>query len=225
MYGSRVTDHRGVRQATAERLAAWELEVPDVLPLLGEDDVAWVRPVDQVVARCHALAAVIGLAQGADPDDVAAALIDHDLARWLDDRERYLLDARTGAASVADPARLRQAEIDATWRQEALWALLWALGFVDDLPPDEECGDSRPYERMTPDMDPANTVDGITLRPVEVLVPMLDFYYVLHWHEREAQFGGAGLPKAIQPGVIRERRTALEWLFHDVRWGDVDTST
>ena len=51
---------------------------------------------------------------------------------------------------------------------------------------------------------------------------MLDFYYLLHWHARNAQYHGQMWDPEIAPGVVLERRRALEWLFQDVPWEDVD---
>jgi hypothetical protein len=51
---------------------------------------------------------------------------------------------------------------------------------------------------------------------------MLDFYYCLHWNARKAQYHGDVWDYQIAPGVVLERRRALEWLFQDAQWEDVD---
>ena len=212
-------DFAALRRKTGERLAEFGLEIPGPLPLLGDEDVEWCRPVEQVVARCHALAAIIGMEEGGDPDDIADEMRELGLVELLNGRERLFFDDATGVGN-APASALEQAKIDISWRQEALWALLWALGFVDDLPPDQLCGDSSAYARMAPDLDPTQTVDGIELRPLDELVATIDLYYCLHWHDRED-----ALPPGIEHGVVVERRHALEWLFQDEPWDEVDTST
>jgi hypothetical protein len=219
-------DYEALRRATVARLAEHGLGDPDALPRLSDDDFRWIRPIDQVVARCHALAGIIGLQQGADPDDVSDAMEELDLVPWLAGRELLLYEHRT-AGREATPEALEQAEVDVTWRQEALWALLWALVLVADLPPDEDCGDSEAYERLAPGLDPRRTVEGVALRPVDELAAMLDLYYCLHWHQREHEHFGRRdwSDERLKPGVVWERREALEWLIQDVPWDEVDAST
>ena len=208
-------DFRALRARSAIRLEKLGFTEDLPLPLLGDEDVAWVRPAGDVVARCHAIAASLGVEQGADAGEILEELREHDLERFLAGPERDLVLHRAGERSL-DEAAVEQAEIDVSWRQEALWALLWALAFVDELRPDEECGDESAYERMAPEMDPAQTVEGIELRPVEELAAELDFHYCWHWQLRHAQ---------QDEDLVRERRLALEWLFTDEEWEQITLDT
>lgn len=208
-----------------ERLGL-EDDLPPHLPLLGDGDVSWLRPVEDVVARCHAIAAAIGVEQGADADALAEELREHDLERFLAGPERALVRHATGEEELDEDA-LRQAHVDVSWRQECLWALLWALGFVEELEADEYCGDESAYERMAPEMDPEQTVEGIELRPVEELAAELDFHYCLHWYTREARLQGTEdrLPEPVSEELVQERRVALEWLFVDEEWEEIPLDT
>jgi hypothetical protein len=169
------------------------------------------RAVDDVVARCHALAAVIGLEEGADPDDVRADVDEHGLAPWLAVNEQVFYEHRMGI-ELADDEDLAQATIDVTWRSEALWALLWALRFVDELDPAVECGGSEAYAQMAPDLDPAETVPDIALRPVAEIAAMRDQYMALDPQERDD----------LDPGIVFERRHALMWVLSDAAWDDIE---
>ena len=221
-------DYQALRARSAIRLERLGLEdeLPPQLPLLGDGDIAWVRPAGDVVARCHAIASAIGVQQGAEAGEIADELREHDLERWLSGPERALLRHRLGEEEL-DEAAVEQAEVDVSWRQECLWALLWALGFVDELKPDEYCGDESAYERMAPEMDPAQTVEGIELRPVEELAAELDFQLCLHWYTREARVQGTEdrLPEPIAEEFVQERRVALEWLFTDEDWEEIALDT
>jgi Domain of unknown function (DUF4272) len=218
-------DFADLRAESLRRLERLGLTGRLPLPLLGDDDVASLRPAEEVVARCHAIAAAIAVEQGADPEDVAEELREHDLERWLAGPERSLLRHHLGERRL-DEDVLRQAEIDVSWRQESLWVLLWALGFVEELRPDEFCGDESAYERMAPDMDPAKTIQGIELRPRERLVAELDFHYCLHWHLRERELGRRRpLPEPLSEGFVRERRLPLEWLFAEDEWEEISLDT
>jgi hypothetical protein len=221
-------DFAAVRERSIGRLRALGLdgELPPHFPLLAEEDVARVRPVDHVVARCHAIAAALAVLEGGDPHEVDEALRLHGLERWAAGPERALLLHRLGERPLDERAE-RQAEIDVSWRQESLWALLWALGFVERLDPAEYCGDASAYERLAPEMDPAQTVEGVELRPREELVAELDFHCCLHWHAREHRLAGRRpeLPEPLTEGLVVERRRPLEWLFADEDWEEISLDT
>nr|MBA3747688.1 DUF4272 domain-containing protein [Solirubrobacterales bacterium] len=161
------------------------------------------------------------LQQGAPHERIRAALRDNDLEPWLADRERRLLLHLEGESTL-DAEQLHQTTVDISWREEALWALMWSIELVDDLPADELCGSDPFYERLAPGMNPAKGRTDVLLRPLPEIGEMLDFYYCLHWHARNAQYHGNRWDSKIEPGAVLERRRALEWLFQDVPWEDVD---
>jgi len=214
-------DYVAIRERSVRKLARFKLSDPGVLPLHSDSDFEWVRAARDVAARCHAIAAALALQQGAPPERIRRALRDNELDGWVAERElRYLRHLEHEI--TLDAEERHQIAVDVSWREEALWALLWALGLVDDIPPDELCGRESFYERLAPDMDPAKGLSHVVLRPLAEIVAMLDFYYCLHWHARNAQYHGQIWDPQIAPGVVLERRRALEWLFQDVPWEDVD---
>ncbi|HEV7806711.1 MAG TPA: DUF4272 domain-containing protein [Solirubrobacteraceae bacterium] len=214
-------DYVAIRERSVRKLARWQLSDPGALPLHSDEDFEWVRDAHGVAARCHAIAAALALQQGAPHERIRQALRDNDLERWLADREERFLRHLEGDAAMDDEER-HQTTVDISWREEALWALLWSIELVDDMPPDELCSRDPFYERLAPDLDPANGRTDVLLRPLPELAAMLDFYYCLHWHARNAQYHGQRWDSKIAPGAVLERRRALEWLFQDVPWEDVD---
>jgi hypothetical protein len=65
------------------------------------------------------------------------------------------------------------------------------------------------------------------LRPLSELLDSLDLHQRLHWITRQAQADKKAVPAGLEPGVIQERRRALNWLvqFEAAQWDDVDTPT
>jgi hypothetical protein len=214
-------DYVAIRERSVRKLARWQLSDTGALPLHSDEDFEWVRDAHSVAARCHAIAAALALQQGAPHERVRQALRDNDLERWLADREERFLRHLEGDAEMDDEER-HQTTVDISWREEALWALLWSIELVDDMPPDELCSRDPFYERLAPDVDPAKGRTDVLLRPLPELAAMLDFYYCLHWHARNAQYHGQRWDSKIAPGAVLERRRALEWLFQDAPWEDVD---
>ena len=102
--------------------------------------------------------------------------------------------------------------INAVWKYEAVWALLWALGVVEELSfPNQICdcdlvmGTMERFENLDDFM--ANT----TLRPMEEILQALDLHYRYHWAAVNARVNGSD-PAGIDEGIVMERRAGLEWL-------------
>lgn len=214
-------DFIAIREQSVRRLRRWKLSDPGSLPLHGESDFEWVRETAAVADRCHAIAAALALVHRAPVATVRAAIDEHGLERSLGTRERELLRVLEGGAET-DAGELQQVLVDISWREEALYALLWVLGLVEDLPPDRMCPKNPVYERLAPGLHPGNARGDLRMRPLSEIAAMLDLYYCLHWHARKAQYHGDIWDDEIAPGVVLERRRALEWLFQDEQWEDVD---
>ena len=215
-------DFLAIRQRSVQRLTRWQLSDPGSLPLHGDADFEWMRDAAAVADRCHALAAALALTHRAPVPTVRGAIDDNGLEPSLAARERELLGLLEGDAEPVEED-LQQLLVDIAWREEALHALLWGLGHVDDLPPDKMCPRAPAYELLAPGLNPASADrDAARLRPLAELAAMLDFYYCLHWHARRAQYHAEVWDHHIAPGVVLERRRALEWLFQDTPWEDVD---
>jgi hypothetical protein len=219
--GSHGIDFLAIREQSVQRLRRWKLSDTGSLPLHGDEDFEWMRDAACVARRCHAIAAALALAHRAPVRRVREAVDEHRLERSLGTRELELLRVLEGDAKAGEP-ELQQLLVDIAWREEALHALLWALRHVDDLPPDRMCPKQPVYDRLAPGLDPARASQDVQLRPLGELAAMLDFYYCLHWHARKAQYHGDIWDYQIAPGVVLERRRALEWLFQDAAWEDVD---
>ena len=215
-------DYLAIRERSVHKLARWKLPDPGVLPLHSDADFDWIRDARDVAARCHAIAAALALQQGAPPKRIRA--------RARRQRPRALARASASCASCATSSassrwtaeELHQTSVDISWREEALWALMWSIELVDDLPPTSSATASRSTSASRRTSIPPKGRTDVALRPLAELAAMLDFYYCLHWHARNAQYHGQMWDPEIAPGVVLERRRALEWLFQDVPWEDVD---
>ena len=102
--------------------------------------------------------------------------------------------------------------INAAWKYEAVWVLLWALGVVEELSfPNEICdcnlvmGTMRRFKGLEDFM--ANT----TLRPIEEILQALDLHYRYHWTTVNARIYGSDLA-GLDEDIVMERRAGLEWL-------------
>jgi len=120
-----------------------------------------------------------------------------------------------------------QAHVNATWRLEALIALLWALRILPKLPPPRMY--NRKWSHKMPRLgeSTAEFIANARLRPQRDLRAAQDDVYNTHWSLRDAQINGKRIPKSITPGVIWERHHAFNWLLNDDNepWDEVSTDT
>ena len=197
------------------------IEVPTHLPVLFDpDDLARLRPVEDVVARAVALYAVIAVREGAPAQTVRESLDERALSEWLSARERRF---------IAGPNDERELAV-MSWRVEALAALAWSLALVEELPLDGAEGVlAEVLAPLDPDGSRGERAGNLRLRPVEELADRLDAFYCAHWAAREQQLTAHfdPWPAQLVPGAIQERRHGLEWLFAERRldWEDIDLST
>jgi hypothetical protein len=147
-------------------------------------------------------------------------IVENGLEDDLVESERLILD-KSGADLT------EQELVDLHWYLEALWALAWAGGLIDELFFDQPVGDN--LASLCPNLqrnEPgSNFIQRMRLRPHTELFRMLDLYYRLHWWTREAQLQGQATGDASSD-IIVERRKALEWVL-DARndWDHVQLTT
>ena len=78
------------------------------------------------------------------------------------------------------------------------------------------------------DRDAETLIANARLRNVNELLDVADLHFRLHWATRQAvQIDKTDPPASLEPGVIAERRHALNWLlrYQDAEWDQVDTPT
>lgn len=121
-----------------------------------------------------------------------------------------------------------QAVIDHSWRYEALALLLWALELVEELPPPVVLCDAKATVVAATSVPADVLIESARLRSTDELLDAADLHYRLHWAARQAvQVEKREPPASLVPGVLAERRHALNWLlrFEDADWDHVKTPT
>jgi len=118
--------------------------------------------------------------------------------------------------------------IQFTWRYEAYWVMLWALGFVAKLArPDSQCDVARAVSILR-GLGHDKFMSQAKLRPPAEVLDAADLIYRYHWAVREYhQLRGQEPPAKLNADVVMERHHALNWLigYGNGDWDSVDTST
>jgi len=188
------------------------------LPVIETAAEALKRSKEEVALRTLCVALVAAKGSGLEEEIVERVLKSLELRPHLSPKELVF---------VLDSSPSRQDRVRFSWRHEAAWALLWALGFVGQL--------GKPAQMCDADFI-GNTVSGRTrsefindaeLRPIADILDQADLIYRYHWAVVDARINGRQIPAALHPGVTEERHYALNWLigYLGQAWDDVTTDT
>ncbi|MGW1422283.1 DUF4272 domain-containing protein [Bradyrhizobium manausense] len=199
-------------------LRAEGVPVLATLPVIETTAEALKRSKEEVALRTLCVLFVAAKGEGLGEELVERLLESYELRAHLTPEE---------LAFVLDKSPSQHDRIQFTWRHEAAWTLLWALGFVAQLGKPAQICDvgfaaSTMAERTTSEF-----IEDSELRPISEILDQADLIYRYHWAVRNARIKGQQVPAALEPGVTKERHHALNWLigYDDEAWDDVTTHT
>jgi hypothetical protein len=198
-----------IRKRSIARIKRDGLIPNDALPLLDRTNF---KSIDSIWRRIVILSCFKTMVQcPEDRKDIHAWMLRKELVRDLSVRESTTFDR-----SSLNP----QDEIDFSWYQESLYAMLWAVGIVKVMEyPSKESNVSIYLKFVPPDINIKDFVENIRLRNELEVFQELDYYYNLHWIGKRNVNG-------LNMSVILERRKALEWIVDEnADWDDIDLST
>jgi len=188
------------------------------LPVIDTAAEALKRSKEEVALRALCVLFVAAKGEGLGEELVERLLEFYELRPHLSPRE---------LAFVLDKSPSQHDRIQFTWRHEAAWALLWALGFVTELgKPDRICDVAFAAGTMA-ERTASQFIEDSELRPIADILDQADLIYRYHWAIRNARIKGQQAPAGLDPGVTQERHHALNWLIgYDGReWDHVGTDT
>jgi Domain of unknown function (DUF4272) len=206
------------RKAVSEdRLRQMDIVVPRTLPVVVPDEEVVLRPAGEVARRAMVLRVVADCAKS-KPNRTGVALL-WKLGLWENatNREQQFL--------LSDAPDEREA-VALAWRHESLWALLWAMGYVNPLgPPATMMRQQNRIRAAMSKSEPQEMIDHSLLRVESDILNELDFTYRVHWAVRDAQAHDREPPPSVNPNVVAERFQALTWLTSEdeAEWESVST--
>lgn len=203
------------RARSIARLRRECVPVYEDLPVIETEVEVFRRTGEEVAHRAMALAVVA----------IKADAKDHEWTRELVEKFRIRKVATASELEYLDDETPSPADDAAfSWRYEAMYALLWAIGHVPSLEPPENQIDVPEVLRPLIDMEAGQLARSAQLRPTSQLLDEADLIYRYHWAVRDAWLNGRELDD-LDGGVVAERHYALNWLIRNELWDEVDTST
>ena len=198
----------------------------ETLPVIESSSEAKLKDIDTICKR--AIACLISIQLSCDlrnPDaDINQSL--EICNRFIDAYgvRDYLLDIEK---RLYNNTYTEQDINDMDWAYEDYWALLWALGLIDDIKDASIICDCQKAIDITLSCKTYQEFrNKCKLRNIEEILDMLDLYYRYHWACVEKRINNNGSIGNLDPEVVVERRRGLEWLISPEKdWYDIPLHT
>ncbi|WP_240624012.1 DUF4272 domain-containing protein [Ahniella affigens] len=215
----RATPEALARKARSDqRLREEGIPVNANLPAIEDVRRITIRSKTEIAWRALALLVVAEKGAGLDQETVDELVTDLDLSPHFTPKE---------TAFINDPNPSQNDRVQFSWRYEAAWTLLWALGYVESLgKPDKIC-DVQYATNLIRDRSPKAFINKANVQPIERIVEEADLIYRYHWAVVDARVNHREPPTGLNASVTLERHYALNWLigYMDQDWDDVSTDT
>ena len=207
-----------------ERLAVPTYAIP--LCVLDDDD-AFVRKSGEVRVRILILWVLSQLGEGIMPKAEALEIL----------RECWTFVSPAEQKFSQAHQVLEDENRQAVWGLEAVWTLMWANGWLADLPlPSKMCD----VEELVNQLNARLRTETGLIRDKSEILDALQQTMLIHWALRDAHLNQRAVPldlnwksedkwapATLSPamGVVEQRHKALKWLVSGEDWDFVDTST
>lgn len=190
------------------------------LPTIEPVATAKIRSPGEVARRATVLSLVAAYAEprGFPLEQLKALLEERGVANDLTPKEHAFI-------SLATPTDHQRAQF--TWRYEAVNALLWALGLVEELTYPAKICDVPAVVRIISQSDPSKFIAEATLRDAAAVLDETDLIYRYDWACVNARVKKQPAPAGLDAGIVVERHYALNWLigYGGRDWDDVSSDT
>ena len=207
------------KERTEGYLKSLGVPVNPHLPLVEGETAVRFREPKEVAKRAVVLYALVAVAHRADRERATSWLKREGLWESVSPKEKAFLESD-------DPPE--QDRVEASWRAESLWTLLWALGKTERLDLPKEMCDTQLIQQIMPAPESSCTefINQAALRPPPEILDATDLIYRVHWAVVDARLNGRETPGGFHPGIVYERHYALNWLvWYADEWDDVATDT
>ena len=202
-----------------EKIACYES-----LPCVEASSEVKLKSLDEICKRVLASFLIIQLAcdinngKYEESVEIISKLLEKfNVTDCLNKKEQKILD---GTYEMQDA-------IDIDWEYETYWALVWALGLVEDISDATNiCNCDYAIQLFNESNSYEEFKSKCKLRDINEILDMLDLYYRYHWACVEKRIKSETSIGNLNSSVVVERRRGLEWLISETQdWYDISLDT
>jgi len=195
------------RKERSERILVSEgVPINSELPLFKLSCDTEPRSKRDVALRALCVLMTAMKAQGMDQTMVLRVVRQYGLATHFSPIEKEF---------IRDAAPTANKKNAFSWRYEAAWVLLWALGYIEGLSiPNRTCDLDRAVACMR-ERNTKSFVNDAELRPLSQLLDQSDLIYRYQASMTDAEQNQRAIPADLKANVVFERLFSLNWLIRD----------
>lgn len=189
------------------------------LPVVENEENSTLRDCEEIAWRAIALCLVAMKGEGMEQEQVLRIVETYHLREKLTPNETEFIFGQDLPT---------KSFVSFSWRYEAYWVLLWALGYVSELgAPDSTCNLEQAVNILSDCKDSTEFISRASLRAHSEILDQVDLIYRYHWACVETRLKSLDTPVKLNCGVVYERHYALNWLvnYMNQKWDDVSTDT
>ncbi|MCP4373825.1 MAG: DUF4272 domain-containing protein [Deltaproteobacteria bacterium] len=188
------------------------------LPYIEDEKEIVLRTKKEIALRALSLLVVAVKGEGLEQQIVEVLVKKYDLKKHFSPVE---------SAFINNKAPSQNDRVQFTWRYEAAWTLLWALGYVSELGVPADICDVPAAVTFMQERTKDQFINEAKLRPIGAILDESDLIYRYHWAVVDARINNQSVPSGLNPGVVQERHYALNWLigYMGQAWDDISTDT
>ncbi|HMQ87948.1 MAG TPA: DUF4272 domain-containing protein [Flavilitoribacter sp.] len=187
------------------------------LPCISSSESVELRTLKEIIDRAYSLLIIAVKGEGIEQEHLAKTIQVKKIESFSP-KENQIYQAE----SLNDQERAY-----ATWRYESLYAMLWALGKMDELKYPSEICDVQGIVGKIFQPSREEFENSVKLRSKSEILDELDKTYRMNWACVDARIKGQQVSGNINPSVVHERHYSLNWLtnYQNQDWDDVQTNT
>ncbi|MBQ3394589.1 MAG: DUF4272 domain-containing protein [Oscillospiraceae bacterium] len=212
------------RELNNEKLRGRGIALLESLPVIEESTEAGLRSFDEICER-----AVATLLSTQVACDINEGNYPESVSFFLKKLDEFGVSFKLNPVEkrVFNGTYSEQDAVDVSWEYEAYWALVWALGLVENIENGGEPCDVYTAIQLVGDCENMEQFKAnCKLRDTDELLDMLDLYYRYHWATTEKRINPETEVGGLDDEIVMERRRGLEWLFsRENNWFDIELNT
>lgn len=216
------------KERSIEILKAYNVPYIEHLPVIETADCVRIRTAEEIARR--AVACLFAIQVACDASDGHAGLkksrkffseklAEFGVEGFLTHKERKIFWEKCS----------NQEFCSMTWKYEAYWVLLWALGIVEKLDfPADACDCEFAINAVADCNGMDEFMERVQLRDISEILDEADLIYRYDWACVDARIHEEMAPAGLNPDVVYERHCALNWLIDADGaddWDNVSTNT
>lgn len=216
------------KERSIELLRAHNVPYIAHLPVIETSDTVRIRTADEIANRAVACLLTVQVACDAAGGRTGLKksrkffgekLAEFGVEGFLTRKERRIFNDKCTAQEFCNM----------TWKYEAYWVLLWALGIVEKLDyPSEVCDCEVAINAVSDCSGMDEFMAKVRLRSISEILDEADLIFRYDWACVDARIHGDEAPAGLNPDVVFERHCGLNWLIDTVGaqdWDNVATNT